>query len=142
MPTLIERAAAAEATIAKFMGVEFAWGSKDCLRMVAHHLRALGHPPPLRDAGPYKSHLGAHRALKRTGHDSLTAWVESWGLIRIPPAMALTGDILALPSGDDAMPSLAVQLSNRRVLAFVPELKVVAATHLVEGVVPLAAWRV
>ncbi len=142
MPTLIERAAAAESTIAKFLGQEFEWGRRDCLRMVAHHLRALKHTPPLRDAGPYSSHLGAHRALKRTGHATLTDWVDSWGLIRIPPAMALTGDVLALPSGADAMPSLAIQLSNRRVLAYVPELNVAAATHLVEGVVPLAAWRV
>ena len=141
-PSLIERAKAAESTIAKFAGQEFAWGKADCLRLVAHTLRQLGHAPPLRDAGAYSSHLGARRALKRTGFATLPEWVDSWGLLRIPPAMALTGDVVAFPSGDDAMPGLALALSNGRVLAFVPELGMAVSVMMNEGVVPLAAWRV
>ena len=141
-PSLIERAKAAESTIAKFAGQGFIWGKSDCLRLVAHTLRQLGHAPPLRDAGVYSSHLGARRALKRTGFATLPEWVDSWGLLRIPPAMVLTGDVVALPSGDAAMPALALALPNGRVLGFVPELGVAASVMLAEGVSPLAAWRV
>ena len=105
-PTLPERAAAAESAIARFSGQPFAWGERDCLRMVAHALRELGHAPPLRAAGKYATLIGAHRALKRTGHATLQEWVDAWGLRRITPAMALPADILALPSEVEAMPAL------------------------------------
>ncbi len=139
-PTLPERAAAAESAIARFSDQPFAWGEFDCLRMVAHALRQLGHPPPLRQAGNYRTLLGAHRALKRTGYATLQDWVDAWGLKRITPAMALTGDVLALPSEIPAMPALALVLSGGRVLAYAPELGCAAPVQLLASIHPLAAW--
>ena len=139
-PTLPERAAAAESAIARFSGQPFAWGERDCLRMVAHALRELGHAPPLRAAGKYGTLIGAHRALKRTGYATLQAWVDAWGLRRITPAMALPADILALPSEIDAMPALGLVLSGGRVLAYVPEFGCAAAVTLLPTIHPLAAW--
>ncbi len=141
-PTLPERAAAAESAIARFSGQPFAWGQFDCLRMVSHALRELGHAPPLRMAGKYSTLIGAHRALKRTGFATLHDWVDAWGLKRITPAMALTGDVLALPSQIEAMPALALALQGGRVFVYVPELGTAAAVNLLSTTRPLAAWSV
>lgn len=140
--TTIERVAAAEATVARFAGQPFAWGERDCLRLVAFALRELGHAPPLREAGPYRTLLGAHRALKRTGHATLDAWVDAWGLLRIPPAFVQPGDVLALPSDIPAMPALAIALSNARLLGFIPQTGAAGVVSLANGALPLAAWRV
>ena len=140
--TLPERAAAAESAIARFSGQPFAWGERDCLRMVAHALRELGHAPPLRTAGRYANLLGAHRALKRTGYATLQEWVDAWGLRRITPATALPADVLALPSEIPAMPALGLVLPGGRVLAYAPELGTAAAVQLLPGIHPLAAWSV
>ena len=134
------RVRAAEATIARFSGQTFAWGERDCLRMIAFALRELGHAPPLRDAGRYRTLLGAHRALKRTGHASLDAWVDSWGLLRIPPAAALPGDVLAFESDIPAMPSLALTLSEGRILGCVEQLGRIVSVKPSRP--PLAAWSV
>ena len=141
-PTLPARIAAAESTIARFAGQPFAWGQRDCLRLVAHALRELGHAPPLREAGEYRTLIGAHRALKRTGYASLDAWVDAWGLLRIPPAAALPGDVLALPSEITTIPALALALSNGRAFGFVPQVGGAAVFTLAAGVRPLAAWSV
>ena len=141
-PTLPERVHAAEAAVAQFAGKSFAWGERDCVRLVAHALRELGVAPPLRQAGAYKTALGARRALKRTGHATLDGWVDAWGLQRIAPAFALPCDVLALPSGDPTMPALGLALSGARILAFVPEADGAAVFSLVGGVHPLAAWSV
>lgn len=139
---LIRRVRAAESTIGRFDRQPLVWGSQDCLRMAAHCLRQLGHAPPLRDAGPYRSPLGARRALKRTGFASLDRWVDSWGLPRIPAAMALPADVLAYETEDAAMPALALQLSNGRIFGFEPGAGVCCVIALNPGVVPLAAWSV
>ena len=142
-PSLPVRVAAAESAIARFAGEEFAWGKADCLRLVAHALRQMGHAPPLRAAGDYRSLLGAHRALKRTGHASLDAWVDAWGLRRIPPAFALPGDVLAYATEDAALPALALQLSEGRVFGFHQGGGVAGVVGLFPGApAPAGAWQV
>ena len=139
-PDMAGRVAAAEAAVARFAGQPFAWGRNDCLRIVAFALRELGHAPPLRMAGNYKTLLGAHRALKRTGHATLDGWVDAWGLLRIPPAAALPGDVLAFPSEVPTMPALALALSNGRVLACVAQLSAIACVPVNRSIPPIAAW--
>ena len=142
VPPLVRRMRATEAALERFAGKPFVWGERDCLRMVAFALREMGHSPPLREAGRYATLLGAHRALKRTGYATLDAWVDAWGLRRIPAALALPADILALPSEIPAMPALAVVLSHGRVLAYAPELGCAAPVTLLDTVLSLAAWSV
>ncbi|MHB8283900.1 MAG: DUF6950 family protein [Caulobacteraceae bacterium] len=140
LPPLLRRVQAAESATARFSGQPFKWGENDCLRMTAHALRELGRTPPLREAGAYATLIGAKRALRRTGHPTLHAWIDSWGLQRIPQAFLMPADLLALPSGDDSMPALALQLSGNRLLGFVPEEGGCCVFTLAAGVIPIAVW--
>lgn len=118
MTTLLEvRTAAAQATMDRFAEQPFQWGKNDCARMVAYHLRKLGYPVRLAKAGTYASALGAKRALDRLGFGSLREAVDSYGLMRIPPAAAIIGDIIELPA-EDRFGALGVALGNGRVLAY------------------------
>jgi hypothetical protein len=132
-----ERVRAANSAVARFNGEPFVWGRSDCVRLVAHVLRETGKSPPLREAGEYKTLLGARRALKRTGHASLEAWVDSWGLTRIPAAFALPGDIVALPGVDGDMPALTIQLTNGRLFGFMLDVGAVVASSAA-----LTAWSI
>jgi hypothetical protein len=118
MNPLIHRQQAAQATVDRFSGKPLAYGRDDCVRMSAFCLKQLGVKASLLKAGTYKSELGAARALKRAGYDTLSDAVDALGLPRIAPAMCLPGDLMALPSDDPARIGLAVALGNGRVLAF------------------------
>lgn len=114
---LIPRVAAAQSTLDRFLDKPFVWGKADCVRMIAHNLRALGYKPNLTRGGPYSSEPGARRALKNAGFARLEGALDGIGLPRLTPAAALPGDIVALTSGED-WPALGVALGNGRVLAF------------------------
>lgn len=118
MSVLILRRDAAQATVDRFNGLPLTYGKDDCVRMSAFCLRQLGVKASLLKAGAYKSELGAARALKRAGYDTLSDAVDALGLPRIAPAMCLPGDLMALPSDDPDRIGLAVALGNGRVLAF------------------------
>ena len=139
--SLATRVRVAEATGEKFAGRPFEWGERDCLRMVAFALREFGYAPPLRAAGSYRTLIGAHRALKRTGFATLDAWIDAWGLQRIPPASALPADVLALPSEIPSMPALGLNLSGGYFLCFVPATGAAECVAFANGDQPLAAWR-
>lgn len=136
------RAAAAQATLDRFVGRAFAWGRDDCVRLAAFHLRKMGHRPHVAKAGSYRSALSARRALARAGHQSLEAAVDSLGLVRIPMAAAIVGDVGLLPSDagtDEALGALIVCLGNGRWLGFAAD-----ADHACAVFQPLtggAAWR-
>lgn len=114
---MIQRVAAAQATLDAYVGQPLVWGRTDCVRMAAFNLRKLGYRPRLARGGSYSSALGARRALKRAGFDRLEDALQDLGLVEIGHASHLPADILALESGDD-WPALGVALGNRRVLAF------------------------
>lgn len=138
MTTLLEvRTAAAQATLSRFLDQPFQWGKNDCGRLVAFHLRKLGYPVKLAKAGTYASALGARRALQRLGFSSLHEAVDSYGLARIPPAAAIIGDIIALPS-DDGVGALGVALGNGRVLAYHQDAEGAVVIQPTEYV---TAWR-
>jgi hypothetical protein len=117
---------AAEATLVAFVGKPLTWGKWDCARLVAFDLKRLGHKPRLSRGGYYKSPIGARRALKRAGFETLEAALDDLALPRIGFASALPGDVVALESGED-WPGLAIALGNGRILAF-------SAAHGVCGV--------
>ena len=56
---LLQRVAAAQATLDRFKARPFRFGTNDCARMVAFHLKQLGLRVRLAKAGSYRSTLGA-----------------------------------------------------------------------------------
>lgn len=134
---MIRRTEAVEATIARFKDKPLQYGNDDCIRMISFCLRKLGVRTPLLKAGSYSSAAGAARAMKRMGVKNLIEGVDLLGLPRIPPALALPADVMALegPAG----PALVVALGNGRVLGFyegADNACVVLQPHQY-----LAAWR-
>ncbi|AGH48774.1 MULTISPECIES: DUF6950 family protein [Sphingomonadales] len=134
---MIRRRDAAQATLDHFSGRPFAWGGSDCARLIAWHLRRLGYKPGLSRGGPYKSALGAHRALARAGFASLDQWLEWMGLAPIPPAAAIVGDIVK-GTGDDVFGALGVCLGNGRLLGYSEEAE---GAVVMQAIDLAAAWR-
>ncbi|EQB05223.1 DUF6950 family protein [Sphingobium indicum] len=103
--TLVQRAAATTATMAKYRSQAFDWRARaTCIHMARFHLRRLGHtPPPIPD---FRSALGARKALEKTGFADLPALLDSL-LERIAPASVLVGDIVIL-RGDEGFDSICI----------------------------------
>lgn len=138
-PSAMERrVSAAQATLDRFKDKPFSFGTHDCARMVAFHLRQLGYQPMLSKGGSYKTCLGAKRALRRAGYPDLAAAIDRLGLVRIAPAEALPGDILQLPAVDE-LGALTVALSNGRVLGYHES---VAGAVVMQPSAFSGAWRV
>ncbi len=136
-PEMMTRVAATQATVDRFKARPFRYGSNDCARMVAFHLKRLGLKVSLAKAGSYRSALGATRALKRLGHDSLAEAIDAMGLTRIAPAAAVVGDIVELP-GEAPFGALTVAVGNGRVLGFHEDL---VGADILQPREYLAAWR-
>lgn len=132
---ILARTQATDKTLAAYIDAPFAWGRRDCGRMVAMHLRHMGHRVSLVKAGEYSSAKGAVRALSRMGYESLEAALDAQ-FVRIAPAEAVVGDVIALPS-DCALSALAVRLSNGRVLHSWQ-----GGFSISEPLLFVAAWRV
>lgn len=145
---MVRRVAAAEAAIARFDGAVLAYSTNDCVRLAAFTIRKLGHKPTMPKAGTYKTLLGAAKALKAAGFDDLPAALDAMGFLRIPPAMALPGDIVAMPTAHEGWVALSVQLSNGRLLGFLadpaggPDVCAIVQPTYADGVHPICAWRV
>jgi hypothetical protein len=114
-----DRVDAVAATMARFKGRPFRWGSVDCAKLGAFHLRRMGHHQGLglAKAGTYRSALGARRAIERAGHASIAAALDGIGLPRIPPAAALPGDVM-LSDGTEGLEALAIYAGNGAALGF------------------------
>jgi hypothetical protein len=70
----------------------FAWGSSDCLTLVADAALALtGSDPLAAHRGSYQSGAGATRRLKQAGHADLGAALAA-SFTEVSPAMARRGD--------------------------------------------------
>ncbi|MEI9964372.1 MAG: hypothetical protein WDM92_06370 [Caulobacteraceae bacterium] len=131
-----ERVAATQATLDLWSGRQFAWGRADCWKLTASHLRRMGRNPRNARIGRYASLLGARRALKRLQFTDIAAMIDDLGLMRIAPAAATAGDLLAL-QGDVEIGTLAVALGNGRALAFWED----GVCRVVRPRAWLAAWR-
>lgn len=133
--TLIRRQQAVQTTVDHFQGQPLVYGRTDCARMVAFMMKRLGLKVSLLKAGAYGSELGAAKALRRTGFASLPEAVDAHGLPRIAPAMAVVGDILALPA-ERFGGALMIAVGNGRVFGYFEGSFQVGQPHLFE-----AAWR-
>ncbi len=133
----LRRVAAAQATHDRFYGQDFVWGQVDCARLAAHVLRELGVSAPLSRFGRYTTALGATKALRKRGFSDLGDVLDDMGLLRIPPSMALPGDIIGL-EGEGIMLALTVALGNGRVLGFYED---VAKAVVMQPLTYAFAWR-
>lgn len=140
MHQMVRRTNAVAATIARYEGKAFAWGSVDCAKMAAFHFRQMGHHQNmgLSKAGSYKTALSAKRALARLGHDSLPQAIDALGFARIAPAEALPGDLLQL-AGEHDLAALGVVVGNGRTFAFHEDTVGPVLVTVVEAV---TGWRV
>jgi hypothetical protein len=106
---VLARQEALRQTVERFRDKPFEWGKNDCWIMARAHLRALGERP---SATPrYKSALGAKRALKQKGFDSLVEAMDSM-LPRIAPAEMLPGDIGAV-TGIEGVDALVISAGHK-----------------------------
>jgi hypothetical protein len=138
-PEMVRRVAITQATLDRFKGRPFAWGSADCGQMVAYHLKAMGHRLLLSKWGRYRSAIGAAKAMKRAGFADLSAVLESLGLERIPAAAAIAGDVVRLPQEEGAaFEALTIALGNGRVLGFYGD----EGATVLQPVMFETAWRV
>lgn len=135
---MVRRVAAAQATLQQFRDKPFKFGDRDCVRMVAAHLRRLGHRVKLPAKGSYASARSALKVLRDRGHDTLADALDAMGLERIPPANALVGDIVQGDSGD-ALGALGVVLGNGRIVGFHEH---AAGATVLQIEKMAAAWRV
>jgi hypothetical protein len=136
---LILRRDRTQATMDHFIDKPFAWGRFDCAKMIAWHLRQFGVTAPISRAKPYTTALGARRALARLGISSLAEQLDKLCLMRIAPAMALVGDIVAMPSEGD-MDALSIALGNGAVLGYAQDAPGASTWRIVRTLD--AAWRV
>lgn len=139
MNPMLKRQAAVQACMDRFAGLSVEPGVRDCGRLAAHVLHGMGRSAKLLNASRHKTWAGALRYLAKAGFADLPALIDAMGLERIPPAAALPGDLIAMPSDDAFGCSLAVALDNGRILGLN------AATNRIEPMIPhlfVCAWRV
>ncbi|MET0439134.1 MAG: hypothetical protein ABW043_16740 [Devosia sp.] len=132
------RVKAAQATLDRFKSKPLKYGTNDCVRMVAMHLRKLGHRVVLPASGAYTTVKSGLRELKARGFANLAEAMDSFGFERIAPAAAVVGDVLMLP-GDSELGSMVIALGNGRVIGYHEDAKGACTLQPVEYA---AAWRV
>lgn len=135
---MVRRVAAAQKTYDRFKDQPFGWGTADCGRIIAFHLRQFGRKPGLARFGSYKTAIGARAALKRGGFETIGEVLDAMGLSRIAPAEAVVGDIVQGDSGDP-FGAFAIYLGNGAMLGFHEDAP--GATAL-RRIALAAAWRV
>lgn len=116
-PVMVARVAAAQWTLNRFRDRALKYGTRDCVRMTAMHIRKLGHRVKLPPADSYRSPASGLRRLRTLGYDSIADALDALGFARIAPASAIVGDVLMLP-GDDRLGALAVALGNGRAIGY------------------------
>lgn len=134
----VRRTRAAQNTLDVWSKRKMKLGTSDCVRMIAAHLRSMGHKVRLPASGSYGTYAGALKALKAAGHASVADALDAMGFERIAPAAAIVGDIVMLPA-DHPLGAFTVALGNGRVVGFHEE-AVTAAT--LQPVVYASAWRI
>lgn len=134
----IKRQSAAQAAIDRYKGQPWQLGKNDCVRMAAFVLRKMGHRPQLGKAGSYNTGAGAMLALKRAGHDSLAAALDSLGLERIAPAAARVADIVMIPGEAPLDGALTIVVGNGRTLGWTEHSE---TAEILQPLQFISAWR-
>ena len=92
---LAKRAEATERVLKRFRDKPFAWAGANCIRLARAQAVAMGHELP--PVPMFRTALGAKRALKKQGVETVTELLDKhFG--RLPsPAFALLGDLVVCP---------------------------------------------
>lgn len=135
---LVRRRDVTQATLHRFRDKPFQMGTRDCVRMTAAHLRAMGYKVKLPPSGSYRTLRSATKALATAGFETIGAALDAMGLPRIPPAAALPGDVIELPS-ENNLAALAIALGNGRIVAYHPDMPGATVLQPLDFV---TAWRV
>ena len=140
---LVVRVAACQAVVDAHHNQPFVWGQRDCFRSIlAPVLKALGHKAALAPFGRYANALGARRALKRNGFDSVEHYLDQRPFLRIAPAAALPADLLGLKGEEGDWLGIAVQLTNGRAFGFMAGADGEPRGHVIQPLEVVAAWRI
>lgn len=137
---LVLRSKAAQATLDAWRDKPFRIGHADCVRLIASHVRRMGHKVRLPHAGAYRGVQAARMLLQARGFESLPDAMDKMGFDRIPPAAALVGDVIELPSEIAELGTLTVALGNGRVLGWHEDAPKGAC--VLQPLEQIAAWRV
>jgi hypothetical protein len=116
----VRRVRATQATLDRFLGKTYKLSTVDCGRMLGLHLRKMGRKVEVPKIGAYSTYAGALKWLKQRGCDSLEAYLDSLGLLRIAPAEALVGDVLTLQS-NDLLSAPVIYVGDGRYLGFLED---------------------
>lgn len=137
MTELEIRVAATSKTFDKFNGQALVLGKVDCARMVAFHLRSLGHKFSLLKGGHYSNEIGARLALKKLGVSSLSEIMDMHFPRYEAVADAWVGDVMCVEGEGGMGDAMQVVLHRGNGLGFFDGVCAELAV-LKHG----AAWRV
>ena len=133
--TLNERAEATQKVVLKFRDKPFDWRTTaTCIHLARAQAAALGHSLPV--VPHFRSALGARKALKAAGADSLPELLDRF-FPRIPAAAAIVGDLVTI-QGEADFDSITVHSGGQKILGW---------HRGVSGMVPIeaseftGAWR-
>jgi len=138
---MVIRQRAVEACLKRFDGKPMKWGHVDCGKIVSHNLRQLGIATSLLKGLTYSSEHGALKAMRSLGVSGLGGAMDQFGdrVFRIPPAMAVQGDIIGMAcEGDVWDMALTLAVGNGRVLGILDGRAGVMRPDLTHSI---AAWR-
>jgi hypothetical protein len=106
MTELERRVAATQATERRFRDRPFDWAkAATCIHLVRFHAAQMGYKLPI--VPRFRTALGARRALKETGYNSLPALLDAH-FMAVPAAYLRVGDVLAIP-GDGGFDALVIK---------------------------------
>ena len=90
------------------------------MKLATHALIKMGHGSGPMKGLAYSSEAHGLRVLRKAGFRSLLEALDARGLVRIAPAAAMQGDLIALDAGDDNPfgAALTVAMSDGIVLGF------------------------
>ncbi|HEX7852328.1 MAG TPA: hypothetical protein VF503_01370 [Sphingobium sp.] len=135
---LMRRMVLTTRTRKKFYGREFKWGSADCAKAAAFHLKPFGWEVPA--PGRYASADGARRRLAELGCETMSQLIDQVGLPQIAPARVLTGDIVSFAS-DHLIGAIGIVLDNNLMLAFHEDAVGMAVLRMIEVERAWSVWR-
>ncbi|KLE32461.1 DUF6950 family protein [Aurantiacibacter luteus] len=137
MKELEKRRVATEKTMARFRNREFDWRyQRTCAHLAFYQARQMGRRLP--KVPRFRSAVGAKKALKTLGHDSLIGLLDAH-LERIPPAMMRLGDLCAVP-GTEGLDAVFVNVAAQKIAGWREDAPALVVLHVSLDEIE-AAWR-